>query len=148
MISVQPHTANVPLLAALILGGTPLVLILLGKLIRRQFGSDLLAGISIVTSVFLGEYLAGTLVVLMLSGGEARKPTPFARLRPFWKHWPNECPPPRTARRERNIARRTADERGGRRHIAGHAARDLPGRRHGCRGARRDGRIVSDRRTV
>jgi heavy metal translocating P-type ATPase len=30
-----------------------------------------LAGISIVTSVVLGEYLAGSLVVLMLSGGEA-----------------------------------------------------------------------------
>ncbi|HEY2585477.1 MAG TPA: hypothetical protein VGI81_06930 [Tepidisphaeraceae bacterium] len=38
---------------------------------RRQFGSDLLAGISIVTSVLLGEYLAGALVVLMLSGGES-----------------------------------------------------------------------------
>ena len=36
-----------------------------------QFGSDLLAGISIVTSAILGEYLAGSLVVLMLSGGEA-----------------------------------------------------------------------------
>ena len=35
-----------------------------------EFGSDLLAGISIVTSVLLGEYLAGALVVLMLSGGE------------------------------------------------------------------------------
>ena len=30
-----------------------------------------LAGIAIVTSIVLGEYLAGTLVVLMLSGGEA-----------------------------------------------------------------------------
>ena len=37
---------------------------------RGEFGSDLLAGISIVTSVLLEEYLAGTLVVLMLSGGE------------------------------------------------------------------------------
>jgi heavy metal translocating P-type ATPase len=36
-----------------------------------QFGSDLLAGLSIVTSAILGEYLAGSLVVLMLSGGEA-----------------------------------------------------------------------------
>jgi heavy metal translocating P-type ATPase len=60
-----------PLLAALGLGGIPLVVDLIGKLLRRQFGSDLLAGISIVTSVFLGEYLAGSLVVLMLSGGEA-----------------------------------------------------------------------------
>ncbi|MBI4025711.1 MAG: cadmium-translocating P-type ATPase [Verrucomicrobia bacterium] len=62
---------NGPLLIALALGGMPLVWVLLIKLFRREFGSDLLAGISIVTSVFLGEYLAGTLVVLMLSGGEA-----------------------------------------------------------------------------
>ena len=44
---------------------------LLVKLFRGQFGSDLLAGVSIVASVLLGEYLAGALVVLMLSGGEA-----------------------------------------------------------------------------
>src|SRR6185295_19218101 len=36
-----------------------------------EFGSDLLAGISIITTVLLGEYLAGAFVVLMLSGGEA-----------------------------------------------------------------------------
>ncbi len=60
-----------PLWAALLFGGGPLVYDLLRKLARRQFGSDLLAGISIVTSIWLGEYLAGTLVVLMLSGGEA-----------------------------------------------------------------------------
>jgi heavy metal translocating P-type ATPase len=63
--------ADLPLLAALLFGGGPLVLGLLGKLFRGEFGSDLLAGISIVTSVLLGEYLAGALVVLMLSGGEA-----------------------------------------------------------------------------
>jgi len=62
---------DLPLLAALLLGGTPLVLGLLLKVLRREFGSDLLAGISIVTAVLLGQYLAGTLVVLMLSGGEA-----------------------------------------------------------------------------
>jgi hypothetical protein len=37
----------------------------------RHFGSDLLAGISIVTSAVLGEFLAGSIVVLMLSGGTA-----------------------------------------------------------------------------
>ena len=63
--------AQVPLLIALTFGGIPLVWGLLLKLFERKFGSDLLAGISIVTSVILGEYLAGTLVVLMLSGGEA-----------------------------------------------------------------------------
>jgi len=63
--------ADVPLLVMLVLGGGPLVWDLLGKLFAGTFGSDLLAGISIVTSVLLGEYLAGVLVVLMLSGGEA-----------------------------------------------------------------------------
>ena len=61
--------ADIPLFLALILGGVPLVLGLLLKLLRREFGSDLLAGLSIITAVLLGEYLAGTLVVLMLSGG-------------------------------------------------------------------------------
>ena len=63
--------ANVPLYVVLIGGGVPLVSSLGLKLLRRQFGSDLLAGISIVASVLLGQYLAGSLVVLMLSGGQA-----------------------------------------------------------------------------
>lgn len=62
---------DVPLYIVLAVGGVPLVLSLALKLIRRQFGSDLLAGISIVASVLLEEYLAGALVVLMLSGGQA-----------------------------------------------------------------------------
>jgi heavy metal translocating P-type ATPase len=70
-IGVLPGVARVPLGLALLLGGGPLVFDLLRKAARREFGSDLLAGISIVTSVFLGEYLAGALVVLMLSGGTA-----------------------------------------------------------------------------
>lgn len=69
--AVSEHLANMPLYVALALGGVPLVWELLLKLLRREFGSDLLAGISIVTAIVLGEYLAGTLVVLMLSGGEA-----------------------------------------------------------------------------
>src|SRR5512135_1716974 len=60
----------IPLLVALTCG-TPLVISLVIHLSRWEFSSDLLAGISIVTSVILGEYLAGTLVVLMLSGGQA-----------------------------------------------------------------------------
>ncbi len=68
----QPATVHlVPLGLALALGGTPLVWELAVKALRGEFGSDLLAGISIVTASLLGEYLAGTLVVLMLSGGAA-----------------------------------------------------------------------------
>ena len=63
--------ADLPLVLMLLVGGIPLVGDLLAKLFTGTFGSDLLAGISIVTSVILGEYLAGVLVVLMLSGGEA-----------------------------------------------------------------------------
>jgi heavy metal translocating P-type ATPase len=68
---LSDQAANWPLWLALALGGGPLVWDLLNKLFCREFGSDLIAGISIVTSVLLGEYLAGVFVVLMLSGGEA-----------------------------------------------------------------------------
>jgi P-type E1-E2 ATPase len=44
---------------------------LLRKLLKREFGSDLLGGISIITSVLLDQYLAGSVIVLMLAGGEA-----------------------------------------------------------------------------
>jgi P-type E1-E2 ATPase len=40
-------------------------------MIHAEFGSDLLAGLAIIASVILGEYLAGSIVVLMLSGGTA-----------------------------------------------------------------------------
>ncbi|SMP66694.1 ATPase, P-type (transporting), HAD superfamily, subfamily IC/heavy metal translocating P-type ATPase [Neorhodopirellula lusitana] len=70
-IGTSEYAWNVPLWLVLGFGGTPLVWELLRKIMRREFGSDLLAGISIVVSALLGEYLAGALVVLMLSGGEA-----------------------------------------------------------------------------
>lgn len=50
-------------------GGMPLVLSLTLKLLRREFGADLLAGISIVAAVLLQEYLAGALVVESSPGG-------------------------------------------------------------------------------
>ena len=64
-----PGTYQIPLLATL--GGPPLLYDLLRKLLKWEFGSDLLGGISIITSILLGEYLAGSIIVLMLSGGEA-----------------------------------------------------------------------------
>ncbi len=60
---------QLPLLAVLALGGIPLVYQLSVKLGQGDWGADLLAGLSIVTAVLLDEYLAGSLVVLMLSGG-------------------------------------------------------------------------------
>lgn len=70
-IHLTPELNRLPLIATLVLGGLPMVFDLLVKLWKREFGSDLLGGISVITSVLLGEYLAGSFVVLMLSGGAA-----------------------------------------------------------------------------
>ena len=51
-------------------GGLPLVARLAIRALRGRFGSDFLAAVSIVAAVLLHEYLAGAIVVLMLSGGE------------------------------------------------------------------------------
>lgn len=77
-LHLTPASYNLPLFAAL-LGGLPLVWTLLKKLVRREFGSDLLAGVSIITAILLGEYLVAAIVVLMLSGGEALEEYATAR---------------------------------------------------------------------
>ena len=74
-----PTVADLPLVVMLLAGGAPLVTGLLRKLLLGTFGSDLLAGMAILTSVLLGEWLAGVLVVLMLSGGEALEARAVAR---------------------------------------------------------------------
>lgn len=70
-IHTSPQIYNIPLWITLTLGGIPLLYDLIRKLFKGEFGSDLLGGISIITSLLLGEYLAGSIIVLMLSGGEA-----------------------------------------------------------------------------
>jgi heavy metal translocating P-type ATPase len=68
-----------PLYAVLAAGGVPLVYSLALKLLHREFGADLLAGISIVSAVLMEEYLAGAFVVLMLSSGQAMEAFAMAR---------------------------------------------------------------------
>jgi heavy metal translocating P-type ATPase len=63
--------ADIPLYVALIVGGLPLLLTLGKRLWAGEFGSDFLAAISIVTAILLREYLVASIVVLMLSGGNA-----------------------------------------------------------------------------
>ncbi|MEO7361936.1 MAG: heavy metal translocating P-type ATPase [Gemmatimonadaceae bacterium] len=67
----SPEIARIPLLVTLVVGGAPMLYELLQNLLRREFGSDLLGGISVITSLLLDEYLAGAIIVLMLSGGQA-----------------------------------------------------------------------------
>ncbi len=71
LFKLPPVCSQSPLYLALALGGAPLLWNLAKKVWRREFGSDLLAGLSIFTSILLGEYLVGVIVVLMLSGGTA-----------------------------------------------------------------------------
>src|SRR5215475_15105499 len=55
--------AEMPLYGALTLGGVPIVAVLTRKLLAQEFGSDFLAGVSIVTAVALREYLVATIVI-------------------------------------------------------------------------------------
>src|SRR5476649_659360 len=68
-LGLSGYSAFAPLIAVLVVCGVPIVLDLVRRGIRGEFGSDHLAGISIIASALLGEYLAGVIVVLMLAGG-------------------------------------------------------------------------------
>ncbi len=60
---------QLPLYLVLLMGGIPLVFQIIAKFLQGDFGADLLAGLSIITAVLLGEHLAGSLVILMLASG-------------------------------------------------------------------------------
>src|SRR6266571_5035576 len=60
-----------PLHLTIVVGGAPLLFDIAARAIRRDLGSDLLAGIAIAVSALLREYLAGAFVVLMLASGQA-----------------------------------------------------------------------------
>lgn len=67
----RENLADRILMVTLIVGTLPLIYRMLKDIFSGHFGVDLIAIIAIITSFILGEYLAGTVIVLMLSGGEA-----------------------------------------------------------------------------
>jgi heavy metal translocating P-type ATPase len=69
VFGMEAPVYQAPLYAVLLIGGPPLIWDILVQIAHREFGSDLLAAIAIVSSLFFGQLLAGALVVLMLSGG-------------------------------------------------------------------------------
>ena len=71
ILRAPPRLADIPLIAAIVVGGLPLLVSLGRRVLAREFGSDFLAGLSILTAVVLGEYLVAVVVILMLSGGQA-----------------------------------------------------------------------------
>lgn len=63
--------AQMALLAIVVIGGVPLLVQTVRQLTRREFGVDVIAILAITGSAILGQYLAGAIIVLMLSGGVA-----------------------------------------------------------------------------
>ncbi|HEV2671882.1 MAG TPA: heavy metal translocating P-type ATPase [Gemmatimonadales bacterium] len=63
--------SDVVFLAALIVGGVPLVFQTTRGMLRGRFAADVVASVAIVTALILGQYFAGVVIVLMQSGGEA-----------------------------------------------------------------------------
>ena len=70
-IHARADISEIPLDVAVAAGGLPLLWRLGQRLIHLEFGSDLLAGLSIVAAAVTGQYLVGAIIVLMLSGGGA-----------------------------------------------------------------------------
>ena len=66
-----PETTQLAPLLLTLIGAVPILIVLARRLWAREFGSDLLAGISIIASALLGQYLVAAIIVLMLSGGAA-----------------------------------------------------------------------------
>lgn len=61
---------DLPLLIAIIIGGIPSLLIIVLKLLKGDLGADSLAAIALITAFILDQYLAATLIILMLSSGQ------------------------------------------------------------------------------
>ncbi len=80
-IQGMPELTHRILLVTLLLGSLPLFFEIAQSIIRRQFGVDLIALVAIASSLAFGEYLAGTVILLMLSGGEALESFAIRRAR-------------------------------------------------------------------
>ena len=70
-IAHQPHAGRYVLFAAVALAGLSILSNPIAQILRGNFSVDLLAVLSVLTSVLLGQYWVAAIVILMLSGGEA-----------------------------------------------------------------------------
>ena len=73
--------ASWALLSIIVLGAVPLIWEILRQVAHREFGVDVIALLAITGSVLLKEYLAGAIIVLMLSGGTALEAFALRRAR-------------------------------------------------------------------
>lgn len=68
-------------MVTMIIGTIPILWKILKDIYRGHFGVDIIAIVAIVASFVLGEYLAGNMILLMLSGGEALETYALKRAR-------------------------------------------------------------------
>lgn len=67
----EPTVARWVWYATLIVGGAPIVWSTLGGMLRGHFAADVVAMLAIIAAILMDQAFAGTVVVLMQSGGEA-----------------------------------------------------------------------------
>ena len=66
-----PDASNVILLATLLAGGAPVVADTVRGMLHGNFAADIVASLAILGALITNEYLAGCVIVLMQTGGEA-----------------------------------------------------------------------------
>lgn len=67
----NPNYENIPLFFLFIVGGVPFISQIIFKFFKGNFGADLLAVIALITGVILHEYLATTIIILMIASGQS-----------------------------------------------------------------------------
>ena len=67
----SPEVGRAILLATLVAGGLPVVVATVRGMVHGTFAADIVASLAIIGAVVIGEYLAGCVIVLMQTGGEA-----------------------------------------------------------------------------
>ncbi len=82
----QPLLAHTLVFWILLIGIIPFLKNILVSFAHKEFGVDLLAAVSIISSLVIGEYIAGAVILLMLSGGEALENFALGRARKELSH--------------------------------------------------------------
>lgn len=83
---------KIPLLFIILVGGIPLIIPIFLKLKKGDFGTDMLAAIAILTAIVLDQYLAATLIIVMLASGQALETFALGRASSVLKALANRMP--------------------------------------------------------
>ena len=79
LADVPPPWRDLPMMAACLAVGVPLIVRVIRDAWHRSFGADLLGMLALVVGAVMGEWLVASVIALMLSGGEALEDAASAR---------------------------------------------------------------------